>query len=57
MILGAGRDAVGELGIERIDEALRLANRTVHLAGDDLLIAGDVLVPTRTRADDELRTG
>jgi GTP cyclohydrolase II len=48
MILGAGRDAVGELGIRRIGEAVRLANRMVHVAGEDLLIAGDVVVPERS---------
>jgi riboflavin-specific deaminase-like protein len=52
MILGAGRDAVGELGIRRIGEALRLANRTVHVAGEDLLIAGDVVVPDRSNLGD-----
>jgi GTP cyclohydrolase II len=52
MILGTGRDAVGELGIRRIGEALRLANRTVHVAGEDLLIAGDVVVPDRSNLGD-----
>jgi 3,4-dihydroxy 2-butanone 4-phosphate synthase/GTP cyclohydrolase II len=47
LILGAGRDAVGELGTERIADALRLAERTVHVAGEDLLIAGDVVAPAR----------
>jgi 3,4-dihydroxy 2-butanone 4-phosphate synthase/GTP cyclohydrolase II len=51
LILGAGRDAVGELGIERVGDALRLTNRTVHVAGDDLLIAGDVTESERSRAD------
>jgi 3,4-dihydroxy 2-butanone 4-phosphate synthase/GTP cyclohydrolase II len=50
LILGAGRDAVGELGIERVEDALRLASRTVHLAGADLLIAGDVVVTERSHA-------
>jgi GTP cyclohydrolase II len=56
MILGTGRDAVGQLGIRRIGEALRLANRSVHLAGEDLLIAGDVVVPERSNLGNA-RTG
>jgi 3,4-dihydroxy 2-butanone 4-phosphate synthase/GTP cyclohydrolase II len=57
MILGAGRDAIGELGIRRVTEALRLADRTVHLAGEDLLIAGDVVAPDRSSVDDALPAG
>jgi 3,4-dihydroxy 2-butanone 4-phosphate synthase/GTP cyclohydrolase II len=57
MILGAGRDAVGELGIRRVTEALRLADRTVHVAGEDLLIAGDLVTPDRSRVDDALPAG
>ncbi len=41
-IIGAGIDAVGELGVARIGEGVRLTNRSVHVAGDDLLVAGDV---------------
>ncbi|MGZ4151818.1 MAG: GTP cyclohydrolase II RibA [Actinomycetota bacterium] len=57
MIFGAGRDAIGELGTERVGDALRLANRTIHLAGDDVLIAGDVVVPERSSADEALDAG
>jgi GTP cyclohydrolase II len=57
LIVGAGRDAVGELGIERVGDALRLENRTVHFAGDDLLIAGDVVVPDRAASEGSLHAG
>ena len=42
-ILGSGREAVGDLGSIRVTDALRVGNRSVHVAGDDLLVAGDVL--------------
>jgi 3,4-dihydroxy 2-butanone 4-phosphate synthase/GTP cyclohydrolase II len=57
LILGAGRDAIGELGIRRIGEALRLTDRSVHVAGDDLLIAGNVLVPDAEPIDDVVPAG
>jgi GTP cyclohydrolase II len=57
LILGAGRDAIGELGIRRVGEALRLMDRTVHLAGDDLLVAGDVVSPVPEVAGDAARAG
>jgi 3,4-dihydroxy 2-butanone 4-phosphate synthase/GTP cyclohydrolase II len=41
-VIGAGVEAVGDLRIARVAEGLRLTNREVHVAGDDLLIAGDV---------------
>jgi GTP cyclohydrolase II len=41
-IVGAGTEAVGDLSIARIANALRLGNRSVHTAGDDLLVAADV---------------
>ena len=41
-IIGAGIDAVGDLGVARVGESLRLTNRSVHAAGDDLLVAADV---------------
>jgi riboflavin biosynthesis pyrimidine reductase len=42
MILGAGIDAVGDLGIRQVTDGLALTNRTVAAIGDDLIIAGDV---------------
>jgi riboflavin biosynthesis pyrimidine reductase len=41
-ILGAGTDAVGDLGVSRVAEGVRLANRAVYLAGEDLILAGDI---------------
>ncbi|MCW2577920.1 MAG: riboflavin-specific deaminase-like protein [Modestobacter sp.] len=41
-IIGAGVDAVGPLGISRVSEGIRLVNRSVYLAGDDVLMGFDV---------------
>ena len=41
-IMGTGIDAVGDLGVARVAESVRLTNRSVHQAGGDLLVAGDV---------------
>jgi GTP cyclohydrolase II len=41
-IFGAGVDAVGDLGVVRVAESVRLTNRSVHVAGDDLLVAADL---------------
>jgi 3,4-dihydroxy 2-butanone 4-phosphate synthase/GTP cyclohydrolase II len=41
-IVGAGREAVGDLRIARVSEGLRLIRRSVHSVGDDLLLAADV---------------
>ena len=41
-ILGAGVDAVGDLGVARVAESVRLTNHAVRMAGDDLLVAADV---------------
>jgi GTP cyclohydrolase II len=41
-ILGAGIEAVGDLGVARVAESVRLTNRAVRMAGDDLLVAADV---------------
>lgn len=42
-ILGAGTDAVGDLGVDAVREGVRLANRSVHLVEEDLLLAWDVV--------------
>jgi GTP cyclohydrolase II len=42
VLLGKGTEAVGDLGTRLVADGLRLANRTVHQAGPDLLIAGDL---------------
>lgn len=44
-IIGTGVPAVGSLGIDRIAEGIALTNRSVHLAGDDVLLAYDVPTP------------
>ena len=41
-IIGTGVDAVGDLDVARVADSVRLTNRSVHLAGDDLLVAADV---------------
>jgi GTP cyclohydrolase II len=41
-IMGAGVEAVGDLGVARVAESIRLTNRSVHRAGGDLLVAADV---------------
>jgi riboflavin-specific deaminase-like protein len=41
-ILGSGTDAVGDLGVDTVGDGLRLANRSVHLVEEDLLVAWDV---------------
>jgi GTP cyclohydrolase II len=42
MLLGKGTEAVGDLGVGEVVEALRLVNPTRHAAGTDLLIAADL---------------
>jgi GTP cyclohydrolase II len=41
-IIGAGVEAVGPLGVGRVADGIRLANRCVYLAGDDILLGFDV---------------
>jgi GTP cyclohydrolase II len=42
LLLGKGTEAVGDLGASMVADGLQLADRTVHQAGPDLLIAGDL---------------
>jgi diaminohydroxyphosphoribosylaminopyrimidine deaminase/5-amino-6-(5-phosphoribosylamino)uracil reductase len=42
VLLGAGRAAVGDLGIETIGDALRLRTRDVRQLGPDVLVVADV---------------
>ena len=42
-VMGSGTDAVNDLGITEVASAIRLERRAVHVAGDDVLIAGDLL--------------
>jgi riboflavin biosynthesis pyrimidine reductase len=44
-VLGIGTDAVKDLGMTEVSQSLRLERRAVHLAGEDVLIAGDVARP------------
>jgi GTP cyclohydrolase II len=41
-VLGRGTDSVNDLGVTEVARSLRLEHRAVHLAGEDVLIAGDV---------------
>jgi 3,4-dihydroxy 2-butanone 4-phosphate synthase/GTP cyclohydrolase II len=42
LLLGAGTEAVGDLGTKMVADGLRLVHRTVHQVGPDLVIAGDL---------------
>ena len=41
-VIGAGTEAVGDLGVTRVSEGLRLVNRSVHTVGADVVLAADV---------------
>ena len=41
-IIGSGVEAVGPLGVDRVADGIRLVNRSVFLAGDDVLLGYDV---------------
>jgi riboflavin-specific deaminase-like protein len=41
-LIGSGTDAVHDLGVTEVAGSLRLSHRVVHVAGDDVLIAGDL---------------
>jgi riboflavin biosynthesis pyrimidine reductase len=41
-IIGAGTEAVGDLGVARVTEGIALHNRLVHLTADDVVMAWDV---------------
>jgi len=41
-IIGAGTEAVGDLGVARVTEGIALHNRSVHLTADDVVMAWDV---------------
>jgi hypothetical protein len=40
--MGSGTDAVNDLGITEVASSIRLERRAVHVAGEDVLIAGDL---------------
>jgi GTP cyclohydrolase II len=41
-VMGSGTEAVNDLGVTEVASAIRLERRVVHVAGDDVLIAGDL---------------
>ena len=41
-IIGAGTEAVGDLGVALVTEGIALSNRSVHLTADDVVMAWDV---------------
>lgn len=42
LVLGAGTDAVGPLGVTRVADGIRLVNRSIVPVGDDVVLAWDV---------------
>lgn len=44
-IVGVGVEAVGPLGVDRVGDGIRLRNRRVFLAGDDVLLGFDISQP------------
>lgn len=42
-IIGSGVEAVGAMGVDRVADGVRLVNRSVFLAGDDVLLGFDVV--------------
>ena len=43
IIIGAGVEAVGPLGVTRVSDGIGLVNRSVHSVDDDVLLAWDVV--------------
>jgi riboflavin-specific deaminase-like protein len=41
-VMGSGTDAVNDLGITEVASSIRLERRAVHVAGEDVLIVGDL---------------
>ena len=41
-IIGQGTEAVGPLGVTAVADGIRLVNRSMHVVGDDVLLAGDL---------------
>ena len=42
-VLGSGTEAVNDLGITEAGNSIRIGQRAVHVVGDDVLIAGDLM--------------
>ena len=47
MVMGAGTQAVDSLGVERVTDSIRLENRMIVPAGDDVVLAWDVVSSRR----------
>jgi GTP cyclohydrolase II len=47
LVLGRGLEGIGDLGVTRVQGGIRLTDRRVHLAGDDVLMAWAVERPVR----------
>jgi GTP cyclohydrolase II len=45
MVIGSGKESVGDLRIHRISEALHLENESVYLTGRDVIVSGDLSRP------------
>jgi GTP cyclohydrolase II len=43
-IIGQGTEAVGPLGVTSVADGIRLVNRSMHVVGDDVLLAGNISV-------------
>jgi len=41
-IIGQGTEAVGPLGVTAVADGIRLVNRSMHVIGDDVMLAGDI---------------
>jgi 3,4-dihydroxy 2-butanone 4-phosphate synthase/GTP cyclohydrolase II len=41
-IIGQGTEAVGPLGVTSVADGIRLVNRSMHVLGEDVLLAGDI---------------
>lgn len=53
IVLGKGVEGVGDLGTSRVADAISLANRSVYVAGKDVLIAYDVAVVAEGNGHDD----
>jgi riboflavin-specific deaminase-like protein len=42
IVIGHGIDAVGQLGVTRLTDGIRLTNRAMHVTADDVLLSWDV---------------
>jgi GTP cyclohydrolase II len=51
ILLGRGTEAVGDLGVVRVCDGLRLSNRSVHIFDDDVVMTWDVASEARGSAE------